>query len=157
MTRVVFAVALVACASSAPPTVVIDPLPAPPPRETSAPEPPKKVPSAVTLASGLEIEDLTPGQGAEAVPGHEIVVHYVAYLTDGTEFDSSRKRATPFVFRLGASHVIKGWEEGVAGMRVGQLRRLTIPPSLAYGARGAPPTVPPDATLVFEIELLEVR
>jgi FKBP-type peptidyl-prolyl cis-trans isomerase len=97
------------------------------------------------------------GRGAEAQPGETIVVHYVGTLTDGTEFDSSRHRGTPFVFRLGANQVIKGWEQGVAGMRVGQVRVLRIPPDLAYGPVGHPPVIPANATLVFEIELLEVR
>jgi FKBP-type peptidyl-prolyl cis-trans isomerase len=106
---------------------------------------------------GLEIQDLRPGTGAEATSGKRITVHYVGTLTDGKKFDSSRDRGEGFSFVLGAGQVIKGWDQGVAGMKVGQLRKLTIGPELAYGARGFPPVIPPNSTLVFEVELLEVR
>ncbi len=110
------------------------------------------------LPSGLQIEDTNVGTGVEeAQAGQTIVVHYVGKLLDGTVFDSSRQRNSPFTFRLGAGRVIKGWDEGVVGMRVGQLRVLRIPPHLAYGQRGAPPSIPPNATLLFDIELLEIR
>jgi len=106
---------------------------------------------------GLQIEDLRPGTGAEARSGQRVTVHYVGTLTDGSKFDSSRDRGEGFTFKLGAGQVIKGWDQGVAGMQVGQLRKLTIPPELAYGARGFPPVIPPNSTLVFEVELLAVK
>ena len=105
----------------------------------------------------LKIEDLKHGAGAEAKAGNTVVVHYVGTLTDGKKFDSSRDRDEGFSFKLGAGMVIKGWDQGVAGMKVGQLRKLTIPADLAYGARGYPPVIPPNSTLVFEVELLEVK
>jgi FKBP-type peptidyl-prolyl cis-trans isomerase len=105
----------------------------------------------------MQIDDLRPGTGAEARPGNNVTVHYVGTLTDGRKFDSSRDRGQGFSFKLGAGQVIKGWDQGVAGMKVGQLRKLTIPPELAYGTRGFPPAIPPNSTLVFEVELLEVK
>jgi FKBP-type peptidyl-prolyl cis-trans isomerase FkpA len=105
----------------------------------------------------LQIEDLRPGTGAEAQAGKRVTVHYVGTLTDGSKFDSSRDRDEGFSFKLGAGQVIKGWDQGVAGMKVGQIRKLTIPPELGYGARGYPPVIPPSATLVFEVELLDVK
>ena len=107
--------------------------------------------------SGLDIDDLTPGTGAEAQRGHTVTVHYVGTLTNGQKFDSSRDRGKGFSFKLGAGQVIKGWDEGVAGMKIGGLRKLTIPSDLAYGDRGFPPVIPPRSTLVFEVELLEVK
>jgi FKBP-type peptidyl-prolyl cis-trans isomerase len=104
----------------------------------------------------LKSEVLRPGQGAEAKTGDEVTVHYVGTLTNGTKFDSSRDRGNGFRFRLGRGDVIQGWDQGVAGMRIGELRKLTIPPALAYGKRGFPPVIPPNATLVFEVELLAV-
>jgi FKBP-type peptidyl-prolyl cis-trans isomerase FkpA len=106
---------------------------------------------------GLEIEDLRPGTGPEAKAGKSVTVHYVGTLTNGSKFDSSRDRGEGFTFKLGAGQVIKGWDQGVAGMKVGQLRKLTIPPELAYGTRGFPPVIPPNSTLVFEVELLAVK
>ncbi|MEZ4235293.1 MAG: FKBP-type peptidyl-prolyl cis-trans isomerase [Myxococcota bacterium] len=106
---------------------------------------------------GLEIEDLTVGTGAEAAKGHQVSVHYTGWLTDGKKFDSSLDRGDPFAFQLGAGQVIQGWDQGVRGMRVGGKRKLTIPPELGYGARGFPGAIPPNATLVFEVELLGVR
>ena len=108
-------------------------------------------------ATDLLIEDLRPGTGAEAKAGNTVSVHYDGTLTDGTPFDSSRKRGQPFKFTLGAGQVIKGWDQGVAGMKIGGLRKLTIPPHLGYGARGAGGVIPPNATLVFEVELLGVQ
>ena len=105
----------------------------------------------------LQIEELRPGTGAAASAGKTVTVHYVGTLTSGTKFDSSRDRGAGFTFKLGAGQVIKGWDQGVAGMKVGQLRKLTISPDLAYGARGFPPVIPPNSTLVFEVELLEVK
>ncbi len=102
-----------------------------------------------------KIEDLVKGKGPEAVRGKTVEVHYTGWLTDGTQFDSS-VGGQPFSFRIGAGEVIEGWDRGVAGMKVGGKRKLTLPPDLAYGARGAPPEIPANATLVFEIELLGV-
>jgi FKBP-type peptidyl-prolyl cis-trans isomerase len=104
----------------------------------------------------LKVEDLQIGTGAEAVAGKKVTVHYTGTLTDGSKFDSSLDRGRPFDFPLGAGRVIKGWDEGVAGMKVGGKRRLTIPPELGYGARGFPPVIPPNSTLIFEVELLGV-
>lgn len=105
----------------------------------------------------LQIEELKPGTGDEAVAGKTVDVHYTGWLTNGTKFDSSVDRGRPFSFRLGAGEVIAGWDQGVAGMKVGGKRKLTIPPTLGYGARGAGGVIPPNATLVFEVELLGVR
>lgn len=109
-----------------------------------------------TTASGLIIEDLIPGEGDEAVAGRRVRVHYTGWLTNGDKFDSSKDRDDPFDFPLGHGHVIPGWDEGVAGMRVGGSRRLTIPSHLAYGEYGAGGVIPPNAILVFEVELLAV-
>src|SRR6476646_2776993 len=102
----------------------------------------------------LKIEDIKVGDGQEAKSGDRVTVHYVGTLTDGKKFDSSRDRGQGFTFNLGAGQVIKGWDRGVAGMKIGGLRKLTIPSDLAYGARGFPPVIPANATLVFEVELL---
>jgi FKBP-type peptidyl-prolyl cis-trans isomerase FkpA len=112
--------------------------------------------ASTTTATGLVIEELTVGTGESAAAGQRVTVHYTGWLTDGTKFDSSKDRGDPFVFPLGARHVIAGWDEGVQGMRVGGVRKLTIPPALGYGARGAGGVIPPNATLVFEVELLGV-
>lgn len=110
------------------------------------------------MANDLIIEDLKIGTGAEATPGHTVSVHYVGTLhANGQKFDSSRDRGAPFNFPLGGGRVIKGWDQGVAGMKVGGLRKLTIPPHLGYGDRGFPGAIPPAATLVFEVELLAVK
>jgi FKBP-type peptidyl-prolyl cis-trans isomerase FkpA len=105
----------------------------------------------------LKIEDLKVGDGAEAKNGSTVTVHYTGWLTDGKKFDSSLDRQSPFKFRLGAHQVIQGWDKGVAGMKVGGKRKLTIPSDMAYGPRGAGNVIPPNATLVFEVELLEVN
>ena len=105
----------------------------------------------------LKVDDVKVGTGTEATPGKTVTVHYVGTLTDGSKFDSSRDRNQGFTFRRGAGQVIQGWDQGVAGMKVGGLRKLTIPPELGYGARGFPPVIPPNSTLVFEVELLDVR
>ena len=109
-----------------------------------------------TTPSGLTIEDVTVGSGAAAATGQKVKVHYTGWLTNGTKFDSSKDRGDPFEFPLGAGRVIKGWDEGVQGMKIGGTRKLTIPPALGYGARGAGGVIPPNATLVFEVELLAV-
>jgi FKBP-type peptidyl-prolyl cis-trans isomerase FkpA len=109
------------------------------------------------MSNGLNIEDLKVGNGAEATSGKRVEVHYTGWLTNGQKFDSSVDRGKPFGFQLGAGQVIKGWDQGVAGMKVGGKRKLTIPPDLGYGARGAGGVIPPNATLVFEVELLAVK
>jgi FKBP-type peptidyl-prolyl cis-trans isomerase len=107
------------------------------------------------LMADLLIEDISVGDGAEAVPGKRVTVHYTGNLENGKEFDSSRSRG-PFAFQLGAGRVIKGWDEGVKGMKIGGKRKLTIPSHLGYGAAGAGNVIPPNATLIFEVELLGV-
>ena len=106
--------------------------------------------------SGLRIEDVTEGSGDVATKGQRVSVHYTGWLENGTKFDSSKDRDEPFEFNLGAGQVIRGWDEGVAGMKPGGKRKLTLPPHLAYGDRGAGGVIPPRATLVFEVELLEI-
>ncbi len=102
----------------------------------------------------MKVEVLQAGEGAEATAGKNVSVHYTGWLTDGTKFDSSVDRGQPFQFPLGAGRVIRGWDEGVAGMKIGEKRRLTIPSHMGYGERGAGGVIPPNATLVFEVELL---
>ena len=113
-----------------------------------------------TTPSGLQFEDTVAGTGAEAQPGNRVSVHYTGWLfTDGvagTKFDSSKDRGEPFQFSLGGGQVIRGWDEGVAGMKIGGTRRLVIPPDLGYGTRGAGGVIPPNATLLFEVDLLGV-
>lgn len=111
----------------------------------------------ITTGSGLQYIDLVVGTGREAAAGNLAIVHYTGWLTNGTKFDSSVDRRDPFSFPIGSGKVIRGWDEGVAGMKVGGKRKLTIPPQLGYGARGAGGVIPPNATLVFDVELLEVR
>ncbi|MCB1787357.1 MAG: FKBP-type peptidyl-prolyl cis-trans isomerase [Gammaproteobacteria bacterium] len=106
--------------------------------------------------TGLKYEDIAAGDGPVAAAGQQVVVHYTGWLTDGSKFDSSVDRGQPFGFALGAGRVIRGWDEGVVGMQVGGKRRLTIPPHLGYGAQGAGGVIPPNATLVFDVELLEI-
>ena len=129
-----------------------------PTQETAKPaaaaaEPAKEV----VTASGLKYQDLAPGSGEEARPGTVVRVHYTGWLENGTKFDSSLDRNEPFSFKLGAGNVIKGWDEGVAGMKIGGKRRLVIPPALGYGRQGAGGVIPPNSTLIFEVELLGVR
>ncbi len=111
----------------------------------------------ITTPSGLQYVDLVKGPGREAHVGETAIVHYTGWLENGTKFDSSVDRGDPFSFRLGAGRVIKGWDEGVVGMHIGTKRKLTIPPHLGYGRRGAGRIIPPDATLIFEVELLDLR
>ena len=108
-------------------------------------------------ASGLKIEKITEGGGQAPKAGDIVRVHYTGWLTDGTKFDSSVDRGRPFEFTLGRGQVIRGWDEGVATMKVGDKVRLTIPPEMGYGARGAAGVIPPNATLVFEVELLGIK
>jgi FKBP-type peptidyl-prolyl cis-trans isomerase len=109
------------------------------------------------MTSGLQIEKITEGTGPSPKTGDKVTVHYTGWLTNGTKFDSSVDRGQPFVFTLGIGQVIKGWDQGVAQMRVGDKVKLTLPPELGYGARGAGGVIPPNATLVFEVELLKVN
>jgi FKBP-type peptidyl-prolyl cis-trans isomerase len=109
------------------------------------------------MSAELLIEDIKEGTGSAAKAGQTVVVHYVGTLTNGKKFDSSRDRGQGFSFPLGGGRVIKGWDQGVVGMKVGSLRKLTIPPHLAYGERGFPPVIPANSTLVFEVELLEIK
>jgi FKBP-type peptidyl-prolyl cis-trans isomerase len=111
----------------------------------------------VTTESGLKYLDVTVGTGRLAELGDTASVHYTGWLADGKKFDSSVDRKEPFSFRLGAGQVIKGWDEGVMGMKIGGKRKLTIPPQLGYGARGAGGVIPPNATLTFDVELLDLR
>jgi FKBP-type peptidyl-prolyl cis-trans isomerase len=134
------------------------------PAQAAAPKPSAAPSASASIAfvdagppAPLDVKDLAPGKGAAAVQGDRVSVHYVGTLMDGKEFDSSRKRGKPFDFVLGKGQVIKGWDQGVAGMKVGGKRKLTIPASLAYGARGSPPVIPPNATLQFEVELLAIN
>jgi FKBP-type peptidyl-prolyl cis-trans isomerase len=113
--------------------------------------------AAPAKPAGLVKEDEKVGTGPEAKAGDHVVVHYTGRLTDGTKFDSSLDRNEPFDFTLGAGQVIKGWDQGVAGMKKGGKRKLTIPSDLGYGKTGSPPKIPPDATLVFDVELLEIK
>jgi len=126
--------------------------------EQEAPDPQTVAASDYTaMESGLRYHDLTEGDGAEATSGDRVTVHYNGWLeADSTLFDSSIQRGQPFSFELGTGQVIRGWDEGVAGMKVGGERQLVIPPDLAYGSQGAGDAIPPDATLIFEVELLSV-
>ena len=110
----------------------------------------------VTTASGLQYEDVKEGTGNSPTRGQRVTVHYTGTLPDGRKFDSSRDRNDPFVFQIGVGQVIKGWDEGVMSMKVGGRRKLVFPPALGYGARGAGGVIPPNATLLFEVELLDL-
>jgi FKBP-type peptidyl-prolyl cis-trans isomerase len=124
------------------------------PQETALPTSSAEV---ITTESGLQYQEILIGTGDEAAPGNRVKVHYTGRLVDGTQFDSSIDRGQPFEFTLGGGGVIQGWEEGIAGMREGGQRILTIPPDLGYGADGRPPVIPGNATLIFEVELVEVN
>jgi len=124
------------------------------PSEEATPAEPK---GGAEQATALKIDDLVVGKGAAAKSGDKVKVHYTGWLTDGTKFDSSKDGGQPFEFNLGAGQVIPGWDQGVAGMKVGGKRKLTIPPDLGYGASGTPGgPIPPNATLIFEVELLAI-
>jgi len=107
--------------------------------------------------SGLKYEDLVEGNGETAQAGQMVTVHYTGWLENGQKFDSSKDRNDPFRFKLGAGQVIRGWDEGVAGMKIGGTRKLTIPANLGYGSRGAGGVIPPNATLIFDVELLALN
>jgi FKBP-type peptidyl-prolyl cis-trans isomerase len=126
------------------------------PSSSSTSSPAKVSGQPTTTASGLQYWDIVVGTGATAVAGNTVKVHYSGFLTSGEKFDSSRDRGEPFSFPLGAGQVIKGWDDGVAGMKVGGQRQLRIPPALGYGAAGAGGAIPPNATLIFDVELLGV-
>ncbi|OUL20091.1 FKBP-type peptidyl-prolyl cis-trans isomerase [Nostoc sp. 106C] len=113
--------------------------------------------NAVTTPSGLKYIELQEGTGATPQTGQKVVVHYTGTLEDGTKFDSSRDRNRPFDFKLGVGQVIKGWDEGLSTMKVGGRRQLIIPPELGYGSRGAGGVIPPNATLIFDVELLDIK
>jgi FKBP-type peptidyl-prolyl cis-trans isomerase len=130
--------------------------PARPAASASAAAPAQAQPPADPNAKLVQT-DLVVGKGAEAKAGDTVSVHYVGTLLDGTEFDSSRKRGTPFVFTLGKGQVIRGWDQGVAGMKVGGKRKLVIPPALAYGDHGMGKVIPPNSTLQFEVELVDIK
>ena len=118
---------------------------------------PMSAEKAQILASGLRVTDIEVGSGPEAVAGQTVVVHYRGTLENGKQFDASYDRGKPFTFPLGRGQVIKGWDEGVQGMKVGGKRKLVIPPELGYGTRGAGGVIPPNATLIFEVELLDIK
>lgn len=119
--------------------------------------PPKIEGKPTVLPDGLKIWDIKAGTGKTAIGGMDVSVHYTGWLTNGKKFDSSVDRDEPFTFQLGSRHVIKGWDEGIVGMKVGGKRRLEIPPDLGYGTRGTGRAIPPNATLIFDVELLDVR
>jgi FKBP-type peptidyl-prolyl cis-trans isomerase len=145
-----------ACGSNTP-TPTLIPIPTTAPTLSTGANPGAGGGNEITTASGLKYIDNKVGDGAVAVAGRTVVVHYTGYLKDGTKFDSSVDRGQPFNFPLGGGRVIKGWDEGVAGMKVGGKRRLIIPSNLGYGPNGYPPVIPPNAELTFDVELLEVR
>ncbi len=142
---------------AAKPTTVATIPPTPPMNTLTQPAHPAPPSQPAQPPGNLEKVDLKVGTGAEAKKGQRVKVHYTGTLTDGKKFDSSVDRGQPFTFSLGAGEVIKGWDEGVAGMKVGGKRKLTIPYNLAYGEAGRPPSIPPKATLLFDVELLGIE
>ena len=150
LSTLIAALTLAACTSSESPS-------APQGKATPSVTPASASNAPRTTASGLIIETLATGSGPAAKSGDKVNVHYTGWLTNGTKFDSSRDRNEPFNFRLGAGQVIPGWDEGVAGMQPGGKRRLTVPAQLAYGSRGAGGVIPPNAVLIFEVELLTIQ
>ena len=157
-----FAILLVACTGGGSDTPTPTPTPTVEAGGISGGPPPiseegATVTVTVTTPSGLQYIDIEEGTGETPQAGQTVVVHYTGWLTNGTRFDSSVTRDQPFEFVLGVGQVIPGWDEGLATMKVGEKRRLTIPPELAYGDVGVPPQIPPNATLIFDVELLEIR
>jgi peptidylprolyl isomerase len=125
--------------------------------EGNAPGVPALTGTVEHTPSGLGFIDEQPGTGASPQPGQSVAVHYTGWLTTGKKFDSSRDRGQPFTFVLGRGQVIRGWDEGVAAMKVGGKRRLILPAALGYGANGSPPVIPPNSTLIFDVELISVK
>lgn len=147
------AIVLTACNGDGAPA---EPTPKPSPTATPAGPPPVSG-EPVTTSSRLKYIEIEEGKGESPQSGQTVVVHYTGWLSDGTRFDSSLDRGVPFEFMIGIGQVIAGWDEGLAIMKVGDKRRLIIPPELAYGEVGVPPIIPPDAQLIFDVELLEIR
>jgi peptidylprolyl isomerase len=128
-----------------------------PPINKQAPVEKKAMSEVVTMPSGLKYEVITAGEGIAPKAGQTVIVHYTGTLENGDKFDSSRDRNQPFSFKLGAGQVIKGWDEGLAAMKIGDRWKLTLPPELGYGSRGAAGAIPPNATLIFDVELLDIK
>jgi FKBP-type peptidyl-prolyl cis-trans isomerase len=143
-------------AQTPPPAAAQTPPPAAPAKAPAAPTPTTAA-QEKSLPSGLKYVDLVEGTGDVAATGKTVIMHYTGWLTDGTKFDSSLDRGQPFPVPLGQRRVIPGWEQGIPGMKVGGKRKLIIPPDLAYGPKGFPGAIPPNATLIFEVELLGIR
>ncbi|MCB2153567.1 FKBP-type peptidyl-prolyl cis-trans isomerase [bacterium] len=138
-------------------TTVVE-TPAPTPAPTATPEPtPEPTPQDVTTPGGVKVEFIEPGSDRILMPGDTVKVHYSGWLENGEKFDSSYDWGSPLEFRLGRGEVIKGWDEGIARLHVGSKAKLTIPADMAYGKRGMPPRIPPDATLTFEVEVLDAQ